>query len=399
MNKMKVKKEGSKWVESGIITEAQLSEILQGYKQKDSSYILIVLALIFTSIGILIFVFSDWAQVPQISRVILMLLFMFGLYVGGDYIHKNKSEIAGISMIILGYIFFGATMLLTLTIYGVSVDSAWPFVVWSIVGLAVYYFYQHDYLFFVGLMVTIIGQIVGILAFGSVSYLLFSVFIAGYFHFVFHHERTLFNYLFSIGLAVQIFLFTGQLFDEYYWVVLLFLLMYGLSVIIPKVALKQALLSISLLSIFVFRMVETFLLQDAYGEFKINAIFLIVTGIVWLLVLACKWILGKRDEIVDLILFLPVLFLPKAFIFVILIMIVFSIYWLITSIKYQLRDKFIFGIVSFFITTFTVYIQFGWESMNKSLFFIIGGLLLFGISYFFQKQKGSFDEVEGGDES
>lgn len=400
MNKMKMEKEASKWVEKGIITEEQLGEIVAQYKKTDGSYLLIIFALLLTSIGVLLFAFSEWTGLPEVVRVVMMLVFMSALYLFGDYLYKKRSPLFGISLIILGYIFFGATLFLTLIIYNVEIVSAWPVLIWSVVGLIIYAIYKHPYLFFVALIITLIGQLVGYFTFNTINYILFGVFVFGYFHFVFHHQKVLFNYLFSIGLALQLAFLTFSLGQSYYWLLFYFLLMYVVSEIMNKVSLKQALLSISLLSVFIVRIIETFLLQDDYfmKEISVQPLYLILLTIVLLGLLAVKGLHGKRLEIVDLVVFLPYFLLPMGYIYVIVSMFIFAIYWLVFSLRHQSLERFIFGIVAFFISTFTAYIQFAWETMNKSLFFIIGGLLLFGIGFLFQKQKRTFDELAGGDE-
>src|SRR5690625_2792817 len=91
MNRSRLKKEGKKWVQDGIITEDQFEEILQKYIQKDQSYLLILFAVLLMSIGILIFVFSDWAQVPAISRIIMMSICMLALYAAGHYFYTKST--------------------------------------------------------------------------------------------------------------------------------------------------------------------------------------------------------------------------------------------------------------------------------------------------------------------
>lgn len=401
MNKSKLKHEGTKWVEDGVISDQQLTTILSRYEKKDASYLLIILATLLVSIAVLTFVFSDWAQVPHISRIIVMLVFMSGLYFLGNYFYEKKSQAYGVSLLLLAYIFFGATMFLTLMIYNVPLHSTWPFAIWSVVGLGLFALYKHPYILLVGLLVTLSGQIYSGLAFTSGDLYILAIYVLGYFHFVYHYPKVLLNYVFALGLAIQLLIVTLAFEQQYYWLILYFLVMYGLSVVINKASLKKALLSVSLLSVFIVKIAEVFMLQEDYDldRFILSLLFIVLLAIVWLVVLNVKWFTEDKSEVIDLILFVPLFFLPGSFIFVIISMFLFSLYWLITSIKYQLSDRLLYGIIGFLLSVFTVYIQYAWEAMNKSLFFLIGGLLLFGISFIFGKQRHSIEkESDGGDE-
>lgn len=401
MDKSKLKKEGNKWVEDGVISEQQLTTILSRYEKKDASYLLIIFATLLVSIAVLTFVFSEWAQVPHMSRVIVMLVFMAGLYFLGNYFYEKKSQAYGVSLLLLAYIFFGATIFLTLMIYNVPLHSTWPFAIWSVIGLGLFALYKNPYILLVGLIITISGQIYSGMSFGSADLYILGIYAVGYFHFIYHYPKVLHNYIFALGLAIQLLIVTLTFEQQYYWLILYFLVMYGLSVVINKRNLKKAFLSVSLLSIFIVKIAEVFMLQEDYDldRFTLNIVFIIILAIVWLIILNAKWFLEDRSEMIDLILFVPLFFIPGSFIIVIISMFLFSLYWLVTSIKHQLSDRLLYGIVGFLLSVFTVYIQYAWEAMNKSLFFLIGGLILFGISFIFGKQRHTIEkEADGGDE-
>lgn len=409
MNRAKLKREGEKWVRDGIITEDQLNRIVSSYVKKDQSYILILFAALLMSLGILIFVFSDWAQVPHLSRIFMMLLSMMILYIlGHHFFNRSKKQeeynkqppILGISFILLGYVFFGATLLLIINMYNVSLHSVWPFIIWSIVGLLLYIIYEHPFLFVVGLLINIFSQIYSGMAFSAFSFMIFLIFIVGYFHYAFHRENRLFSYIFAIGLSIQLLLFSTVHIDQYYWLIFFLLLMYGLGEVIPKVSLQKAFTTISLLSVFILKMFESFLLQEDYflKELEIQSLFFVALGIVWVGVLAFKWRQNNRLEMIDLLLFVPFFFLPYSYIFIIISMFIYSLFWLITGFQKQLDDKILSGITSFIFSTFTVYIQFAWETLNKSLFFLIGGILLFVLSFLLERKRRTNEKTSKGDD-
>lgn len=407
MNRDKLKKEGKKWVQEELITKEQLNKILATYEKKDQSYILILLAALLVSIGILIFAFSDWTEVSPLVRISFLLVPMIALYViGHHFFQQNKEEterskhssVLGVSFIILGYVFFGATLLLIINMYNVTLHSVWPLIIWSVIGLFLYVVYEHRFLFVVGIVINISSQIISGLSFSSFSILIFLIFFVGYFHYAFHRENRLFSYLFAIGLSIQLLVFTMISSQAYYWLICLFLLMYVVGELMPKASLKKALMTISLFSIFIFKMIESFLLQDTYflRELEIQGLFFVVLGIVWIATLVLKLRHHNQLELIDLLLFIPFFFLPNAYIFIIVSMFIYSLFWLINGFQRQRDDKVQIGIMTFIFSTFTVYIQFAWETLNKSLFFLIGGILLFVLSFILERTRRK--KVNEGDD-
>lgn len=407
MNKQLLKKEGEKWVQDGIITEGQLEQILSRYEKQDKSYILILFAVLFMSIGIIIFAFSDWTQVPAMFRVILMIISMTLLYLIGhrqyDITENTKQKISnmyGVSFILLGYMFFGATLLLIINVYDITLFNIWPLIIWSFVGLVLYAIYEHPYILVVGLFITIFSQLYSLLAYSSFDYIIFLLFLFGYFHFVFHHERKLFSYLFAIGLSLQIVLLTMVEFDQYYWFFILIMAMYLLAQIILKPTLKKALFYLSIWTVLIFRMYESFMLQDEYffEQMEVQSLFFVVWIVAFLLLLGVKWFQRQKLEFIDVILFLPYFFLPYNYLFVIVTMFIFAIYWLIVGFQRNLDDKILIGIVSFIISTFTAYVQFAWETLNRSLFFLIGGVILFIISFLLERKRRAITPSKKGED-
>ncbi len=165
MNRSKVNREAKKWVKEGIITVEQKNEIVSTYNKKDSSYLLLLFATLFISIGVLIIVWADWAQVPNPLRITLMIGSMVSLYLlGNHYFHKSEQHVTlyppyfAVTLILLGYVFFGATMLLLMEIYHIVPLSVWPYAVWSVIGLCLYVFYPHRLIYMAALLITIVGQ-------------------------------------------------------------------------------------------------------------------------------------------------------------------------------------------------------------------------------------------------
>ncbi len=389
LNQSKLDQEGKKWVEEGIISEKQLKEIIQRYPKKDANIVIILFAVLLIGLGFITFIMSDWAQAPHFSRLILLCLATVGLYVLGDVLYRKQSAFLGVSFITLGYIVFGSGLLLAITIYQVQLYAAWPFMIWSVVGLLLYYIYEHNLLFTTSIIVLTAGQIYSGISFSTFSIILFLLLLFGFAHFMYHRANRLFGYLFGISFSIQMVVLVSATSQQYYWLVVYYLTFYLISELLSKQILQSTLKYTSLISIFIFGMYQTFLLQEDYvmKDIEYQWSFLVVWLIATLLLITLKYKWKKLYELPDLILFLPIVFLPYAYVLSLIVLYVFSLLWLYVGFQKKLQEKVLLGTIAFLFSTFTVYIQFAWDALNKSLFFFIGGILLFVISFVIEKQR------------
>jgi len=406
MNKHKLKKEGTKWVENKLITEDQLHAILATYKQRNHSYLLILFAALLVSLGVLIFVLSDWAQVPNLIRISVMLLSMIVLYGFGDYFYKKSTAATetypyflGVSFLLLGYVFFGATLLLIIHMYNVVLLSVWPYTIWGLIGLLLYVMYPHVLIYITGLVITMFGQIYSGMALHHFDIFIFAVFLIGYTFIAYKHHQKLTSYVLAIGFVIQSLIATWMFTDSYYWFMLYIFILYVASYLMPKhkQALETSFFYISIYTIFIFKMFETFILQDDYFFQNVifEPVFFILLGISW--VTTASYIFYQQDyaRLIDISLFIPFFFLPFGYMYVIVSMFLFSLFYVVKGYQTQINKTMITGIVTFLLSTLTVYVQFAWETLNKSLFFIIGGLLLFGLSYLLEKLRRKREQGDG----
>lgn len=399
INKGKLQKEGKKWVANEIISEEQLEQILKMYTKKDLNYIIILFAVILTSLSFITFIYSDWAQVPHFSRILVISIFLVILYVTGDLFYRKRSTLLGVSFITLGYIAFGVGMFVAMNIYNMTLFSAWPFLIWSIVGLFIYVLYEHPFLFAVGIANTTIGQIYSGSSFSEFNIWLLLILFFGYAHFVYHRSNRLFSYLFGISFSIHAVVLVMAESQPYYWLIVYFLMLYILGDLINKEMLYEPLKNIGLISAFILSMYQAFLLQENYF---INSLeYQIVFFVVWILLvvfaIGLKRKKGTHIETIDFLLFLPLFILPVPFVFILISLFLFSIIWLMIGYKYEWNEKIMLGTTAFLFSTFTVYIQYAWNAMNKSLFFLIGGIILFLFGFLLEKRRRSLvDNKKGG---
>ncbi len=394
MKRNRIKKEAENWLEAGVISDKQLEEIMSMYEKKDRSYIIVLLATILVSLSVIIFVLSDWAQIPDVAKIIIMTMIMVFVYVLGFYLYQkdkkqqDRNALIGISFITVGYVLFGAIMLLTIAMYNVNLLSAWPFLWWSLLGLLLYIAVSHSFLINIALLVTIAGQLYSSIQIGSFYYILFLIYLIGYFHYVFHRGTRLMHYIFSLGLAGQLLLLSIIVFEQFYFFLLLLLSMFALSLILPKQLIYRRMVDVTIISLLLYKVYESLVIQD---EFMMEAVqlrpgFFILYSLLFIVVLFILSFVRKEQRI-TLILFIPIFFIPYAQVFIIGTLFVYAVYLVFYSIKSDDTRSRGIGFISFFIAIVTVLLQYDWDTLTKSIIFLLTGFALFFFYVMIERKK------------
>ncbi|HLS06319.1 MAG TPA: DUF2157 domain-containing protein [Bacillota bacterium] len=398
MNRGQLKRAGKTWVEREIITQEQLNQLLSLYPKREPRLLLTIFAILLISIGFLTFVFSDWAQVPHFSRMLLIIFFMIGLYVTGHIFYEKNQEILGITLLLLGFVVFGAGLLLAINIYSIILFSAWPFVIWSIMAFILFVLYKHRWVFVVGVAVTTVGQINSLILYGSFNYFLIAILLIGFAHFVYHRKDRLYSYLVAVSFAIQAIVFINTYDQSYYWLTLYFLMLYIIGYLVKDFHISEPIQQIGLGSMFLLGMSQTFILNDIFlmnEAIEYSLLFFIVWLIVFASITSLKIFQENYDSLANLVLFLPVFYLPLASILSLLILFVFSLSWIIIGYARETYFKVYIGSIAFLLSTLTAYIQYAWDTLNKSLFFIVGGILLLVMSLIIERQRQLIREKSG----
>lgn len=400
MNRRSLEKHGKSWVNQQIITEEQYKKILKLYPRRTARPILMIFAVLFMSIGFLTFIFSDWAQVPHYSRILIIIILLVSLYFIGDYQYRKNDQLIGISILSIAYVMFGAGLLLAIDIYNIILFSAWPYVIWSVIALLLYIVYKHRWLYSIGIIVTTIGQIASHLLYSSFNLYLFLLLILGFAHYAYHQRDKLYGYLVGVSYVIQIIGFIIVNEQQYYFLIVYFLLLYGISQLIRQHALSPVLERVSVVSMFFLAMYQTFVFQNYFfieNEYEFSFIFLIAWLFIFSLSSVLHTVYRDYEKFIHLLLFLPIIYLPGKGILSLIILFLFSLGWLIVGYLRENSNYVLFGSIAFLLSTFTAYIQYAWDVMDKSLFFIVGGILLFVMGILIDRQRRQFKEDHEGD--
>lgn len=133
------KEQIERWLRGGTITREQADKMLAdstAYRKEQSSNKLIVaistIGSILLGIGAILFVASNWAVMPNTVKTLILVGSTFGVYWTGYYFKYQKQNLpkVGASLIFLGALLFGATIFLIAQMYNVNANSHVLVLIW-----------------------------------------------------------------------------------------------------------------------------------------------------------------------------------------------------------------------------------------------------------------------------
>lgn len=401
MSRKWVEEESRHWVERGIITEEQRRQIAELYPYKRSiSERLPVFGALLIGAGILTFVASNWSAIPQLFRLLLIIITMSGFYVFGYRNEKRGAKALGISLLALGVITFGAGIFLTGQMFHLIAYDARAFIIWSLPAIILLWMYRGRLLYFLVLAILNVGQLYSVISFQQFSWLLLVLLLVGAGGYALQNrQRIIFTTLTpSILLHGLLYLIVEN--QAMGWLVLIAAILYAMLDWLSDRPARIAGQLGTLISAFFLDVFFIFFLGEMGNE-KVplaTAFFILFAGAFVLSYLG-KRRHGEALTLVEWTVFLPFFYWGAGGdVMYLLILFVFSGYLLWIGYREDWSNKVNAGTLLFLFSTFIGYIQVAWDFLPKSLFFLVGGLLLFALNAFLQRQRRKLlhDEDKGG---
>lgn len=143
-----IKKEVEIWKRENIINSSQSQAILSKYglakkpekvkvqkeEEKHTKLITVIsiIGAILIGLGVIVFVASNWQEIPSFFKLIILFGTTFATYFAGWKLQHNTHPKIGHSFLFLGSLFAGATIFLTAQIFHVEANVHWLSLLWFI---------------------------------------------------------------------------------------------------------------------------------------------------------------------------------------------------------------------------------------------------------------------------
>lgn len=380
-----------KWLDEGTINHAQaekmradLAECKKEHRSKRQVIAFSTIGAILIGIGAILFVASNWENIGNTFKVLLLVGSTIGIhYAGYHFKYENKKyPRLGSALILLSALFFGASLFLIAQIYNINANNSTLVLVWIIGVFPLIYGYMSTpvaglcsllFYLWIGLLYTERTDLEKLISMKDL-YLLSG--IAVYFTGVLHgftekvkHAEKTFKFMGLQAVLIALFVHTFKIWE------------YKVEIIVPVI---YAISGILLLAVLLAKPLRE-KSRSFQADVSISIIALLMASITLTTIYVPESYISAPEKVYMII--FNVIFL--------------GLLTLLLYAGYNMED---IGIVStamfwFILLIFARYFDFFWELLPRSLFFMLGGLVLLVISIVLERKRRELKvQFSGGEQ-
>ncbi|WP_426060385.1 DUF2157 domain-containing protein [Hymenobacter sp. B1770] len=394
MSRKFLETEGPAWVAEGLISEEQRQKLLARYPhQAQALGLLPLLGSVLVGLSALSVVAANWQALPDVLRLALMLGSLMGAYAAGAYFLRRGNPDLGHGLIGLGLILFGASIILTSQIYQLVGYDVSGLVAWVVAGVALSYVYGSRLLVLLTVLIGAAVQTYCVQALGSFSYATAVMVAGGMGYYWWRRPDAVSSSVLATGLLWQAGLLIVVLHAKITWFFVPAMLIYAAGDWQPQRAGGRALQAPPLVAAYLFMFgLATFGETDTYANVLRPPLlpYLGALGAVLALSVAGKRARGRFDTLLDWLLLLPGFYLPGGLPLAVATLVVLYAHAgsvLARAHRQEDPNQLTIGAILFVAATMVAYFKLTWAFLDKSLFFLLGGVLLLGLSWYLRRRN------------
>ena len=393
MSRKLLETDGRDWVQRGVISEAQRAQLLTLYPTDDAAIgLLPLLGSLLVGLSALSVVAANWQGLPELVRLGLLLGSLVAAYAGGEYFRRRGNDNLGMGLVALGLILFGASIVLTSQLYQLIGYDLTGLLAWAVAGMGLTWLYRSRLLFLLTAVISGIVQGYNTGQLGAFSYLTAIGTAIGLGYYWWRRPDALLGGVLAGGLLWQAGLLINHLHVKITWFFIPAMLIYALGDWQADRPAGRALQGPPLGAAFLFTLgLALFGESDFYaGQLRAPLVpYLAALVAVLAISLAGKQRRGRLGSATDWLLLLPGFYftggLPLA-VATLVVLYAYSGSVLVRAHQEHNPDRVTLGTVLFVLTTAVAYFKLTWGFLDKSLFFLLGGLLLLGLSWWLRRR-------------
>ena len=394
MSRKFIETESPGWVADGLISEAQRQQLIARYPPEAQALRLLpLLGSVLVGLSGLSVVAANWQALPAVLRLALLLGSLVGSYGAGAYFLRRGNPDLGHGLVGLGLLLFGASIILTSQLYQLVGYDASGLLAWVVAGTALSYVYGSRLLVLLTVLIGAAVQTYCVEALGSFSYATAGLVAGGLGYYWWHRPNAVSSTVLAAGLLWQAGLLIVMLQAKITWFFVPAMLIYAAGDWQPNRVGGRALQGPPLVAAYLFMFgLATFGETDAYANILRPPLlpYLAAMGAVLVLSGAGKAARGRLASLPDWLLLLPGFYLPGGLPLAVATLVVLYAHAgsvLARAHRDQDPEQLTVGAGLFVVTTAVAYFKLTWGFMDKSLFFLLGGVLLLGLSWYLRRRN------------
>lgn len=156
----RLKRELPKWVDAGLVAPDKAPLILEQAAAASSRHSLAsmfgILGAILLAVGVISFFAANWQEMPKLLKLALLFGAMWGAYIAAGWAREREHGWLAESMLLLGVLLFGANIMLIAQIY--HIDAHYPdgVMVWALGGLLTSWLLRSPSVFVAALLLAVL---------------------------------------------------------------------------------------------------------------------------------------------------------------------------------------------------------------------------------------------------
>jgi uncharacterized membrane protein len=385
------------WVAEGLITEAQRERLLARYPPDavQAVGLLPLLGSILVGLSALSVVAANWQSLPTPLRLGLLLGSLLAAYAGGEYFLRRGNRRVGHGLIGLGLVLFGASIILTSQLYQLVGYDISGLLAWVVVGVLLSYLYDSQTLILLPIVIGAAVQTYCTQALGIFSYTIVALVALGSGYRWWRRPDTLMASVLAVGLLWQAALWVALSHSKITWFFIPAMLVYAAGDWHRDRPAARALQGPPLVAAYLFALgLALFGETDQYAGLLRPPVlaYLGALAAIFALSVAGKRQQGRLASLPDWLLLLPGFYLPGGLPLAIATLVVLYAHAgsvLARAHRSGEAEQLTLGTVLFIIATMVAYFKLTWAFLDKSLFFLIGGVLLLSLSWYLRRRNAS----------
>ena len=382
------------WVSDGLISEGQRQQLLARYPQEVPTLgLLPILGSVLVGLSGLSVVAANWQGLPTALRLALLLGSLLGSYGAGAYFLRRGNPDLGHGLIGLGLLLFGASIILTSQLFQLVGYDASGLLAWVIAGVALSYVYGSRLLVLLTVLIGAAVQTYCVESLGIFSYVTAWLVVGGMGYYWWRRPDTVSATVLAVGLLWQAGLFVIVQHSKITWFFVPAMLIYAAGDWQPNRAGGRALQVPSLVAAYLFMFgLAIFGEADAYANVLRPPLLPYIGALAAVLAVsvAGKRVRGRLATLPEWLLLLPGFYLSGGLSLAVATLVVLYAHAgsvLARANRDHDPEQLTIGAVLFVAATAVAYFKLTWGFMDKSLFFLIGGILLLALSWYLRRRN------------
>jgi uncharacterized membrane protein len=387
--------ESPAWVAEGIITEAQRARLLARYPPEavQAVGLLPLLGSILVGLSALSVVAANWQSLPTTVRLGLLLGSLLAAYAGGEYFLRRGNRRLGHGLVGLGLVLFGVSIILTSQLYQLVGYDVSGLLAWVVVGVLLSYLYNSQPLALLPIIIGAAVQTYCTQALGLFSYATIGLVALGGGYRWWRRPDTLVASVLAVGLLWQAALWVALSHSKITWFFIPAMLVYAAADWHRNRPAARALQGPPLVAAYLFALgLALFGETDHYAGLLRPPVlaYLGALAALFAVSVAGKRQRGRLASLPDWLLLLPGFYLPGGLPLAIATLVVLYAHAgsvLARAHRSGEAEQLTLGTVLFVVATMVAYFKLTWAFLDKSLFFLIGGVLLLSLSWYLRRRN------------